>query len=222
MSMMSIQPCVPVPGRPMRIAVLISGGGRSLENLLTRIGDGRLRGVEISVVISSSPKAGGLRFAENAGIPTHSLVRKHFADDAAYSDAVFSLIRNAGCDLVVLAGFLKLLLVPDDFVGRAINIHPSLMPAFCGKGFHGHFVHEAVLGYGAKISGCTVHFIDNEYDHGPVLLQRSVPVTEEDTPETLAARVFESELESLPLAVQLIADGRVRIDGRICHIRSDE
>ena len=222
---MSILPYTPVPGRLMRTAVLISGGGRSLKNLLDRIADGRLTGVEISLVISSSSKAGGLRFAEEAGIPTRILLRGDFPTDDAYGDAVFATIRTespsadgaANCDFVVLAGFLKRLVIPADFEHRVINIHPALMPAFCGHGFYGHFVHEAVLTYGAKISGCTVHFVDNEYDHGPVILQRSVPVNDDDTPETLASRVFTAELDALPDAIQRIADGRVAVDGRLCR-----
>jgi phosphoribosylglycinamide formyltransferase 1 len=113
-----------------------------------------------------------------------------------------------------------LLDVPEDFRGRVMNVHPSLIPAFCGKGYYGHHVHEAVLAYGAKVSGCTVHFADNEYDHGPIIVQRPVPVRDEDTPATLAARVFEQECEAYPEAVRLFAEGRLRIEGRI--VRKDE
>jgi phosphoribosylglycinamide formyltransferase-1 len=117
-----------------------------------------------------------------------------------------------------MGGFLKRLDIPADFANRVVNIHPGLIPAFCGKGFYGHHVHEAVLEYGAKLSGCTVHFADNQYDHGPVILQKAVPVENDDTPETLAARVFEAECEAYPEAIQLIAEGRVKLEGRIVRI----
>jgi phosphoribosylglycinamide formyltransferase-1 len=113
-----------------------------------------------------------------------------------------------------MGGFLKRLDIPADYANRVVNIHPGLIPAFCGQGFYGHRVHEAVLEYGAKLSGCTVHFADNQYDHGPVILQKAVPVTSDDTPDTLAARVFEAECEAYPEAIQLIAEGRVVLEGR--------
>ena len=111
--------------------------------------------------------------------------------------------------------------VPDDFLGRVMNIHPALIPAFCGKGYYGHHVHEAVLAYGVKVSGCTVHFADNEYDHGPIILQRAVPVLDDDTPDTLAARVFEQECEAYPEAIRLFAEGRLRIEGRRVKIMGE-
>ncbi len=117
-----------------------------------------------------------------------------------------------------MAGFLKRVTIPDDFTNRVVNIHPGLIPAFCGQGFYGQRVHQAVLDYGAKISGCTVHFADNDYDHGPVILQRAVPVLDDDTAKTLAARVFQAECAAYPEAIQLIADGRVRVEGRKVRI----
>jgi phosphoribosylglycinamide formyltransferase-1 len=120
-----------------------------------------------------------------------------------------------------MAGFLKRITIPEDFACRVVNIHPGLIPAFCGEGFYGHHVHEAVLNYGAKLSGCTVHFADNQYDHGPVIVQRSVPVLDDDTPETLAARVFEVECEAYPEALRLIATGRVTVEGRRTSIRPE-
>src|SRR5262249_13978637 len=116
--------------------------------------------------------------------------------------------------LVCMAGFLQLVQIPDDFAGRVMNIHPALIPAFCGKGFHGRHVHEAVLASGVRGSGCTVHFADNEYDHGPIILQRVVPVLDDDTPEGLAARVFEEECEAYPEAIRLFAEDRLRVEGR--------
>ena len=200
-----------------RIAVLISGGGTTLRNLIEKIALGTLH-VEIALVVSSNPSAGGIRFAQQAGIPHEVLEHKSFATQEDYSRAIFDRCRSAGVDLVVLGGFLKRLTIPADFANRVTNIHPALIPAFCGEGFYGHRVHEAVLEYGVKLSGCTVHFADNEYDHGPVILQQAVPVLDDDTPETLAARVFEAECRVYPEAIELIASGRVRVEGRRVRI----
>jgi phosphoribosylglycinamide formyltransferase-1 len=200
-----------------KIAVLISGGGTTLRNLLEKIAAGRLT-VDIALVVASSPKAGGLRFAREANIAELVLETKNFPDQESFSHAVFDECRRRGVELVVMGGFLKRLDIPADFANRVVNIHPGLIPAFCGKGFYGHHVHEAVLEYGAKLSGCTVHFADNQYDHGPVILQKAVPVENDDTPETLAARVFEAECEAYPEAIQLIAEGRVKLEGRIVRI----
>jgi phosphoribosylglycinamide formyltransferase-1 len=202
---------------PLPIAVLISGTGRSLKNLLEQIDAGRLR-VSIKLVISSTPSAKGLQFAEKANIPIAVLERNAFADRVTYSAAIFDDCRRSGVELVVLAGFIKRLVIPADFQNRVTNIHPALVPSFCGKGFYGHHVHEAVLEYGAKISGCTVHFVDNEYDHGPVILQKCVPVYAEDTLDSLEARVFEAECEAYPEALALVADGRITVRGRRVHI----
>lgn len=201
----------------LKIAVLISGGGTTLKNLLEKIAAGRLT-VSIALVIASSPKAGGLRYAQDANIPALVLEQKCFHDQAAYSEEIFKSCRTRGVELVVMGGFLKRLSIPPDFTNRVVNIHPGLIPAFCGQGFYGHHVHEAVLEYGAKLSGCTVHFADNEYDHGPVILQKSVPVLSDDTPDTLAARVFQAECEAYPEALQLIAEGRVQLEGRKVRI----
>ncbi|MGW8257365.1 MAG: phosphoribosylglycinamide formyltransferase [Thermoguttaceae bacterium] len=195
------------------LAVLISGGGTTLKNLIERINDGRLR-ASIGLVISSNPLADGLRFAKEANIPALIVERKAFADQQAFSREIFSHCKAANVDLVVMGGFLKQLTIPEDFAYRVVNIHPALVPAFCGKGFYGRRVHEAVLDYGAKLSGCTVHFADNQYDHGPVILQKSVPVNDDDTPDTLAARVFQAECEAYPEAIQLIAERHVAIEGR--------
>lgn len=205
------------PKRPLRLAVLISGTGRTLKNLLARIQAGTLD-TEIGLVIANVASAGGLQYAEEAGVPQAVFPHKEFASTDDFSRAIFDACRTAGAELVVLAGFIRRLTIPEDFTNRVINIHPALVPSFCGKGFYGHHVHEAVLNYGAKLSGCTVHFVDNEYDHGPVILQKAVPVLDEDTPDTLAARVFEAETEIYPEAVQLIAQGRVTVDGRRVRI----
>ncbi len=202
---------------PFRLAVLLSGSGTTLQNLLDRIRDGRLR-ANVLLVVSSRPDAHGLERAQRAGVRSAVVERKQAGSREEFSRRIFDLCRQAQADLVCLAGFVQLLTIPDDFHHRVVNIHPSLMPAFCGKGFYGHRVHEAVLAYGAKVSGCTVHFADNEYDHGPILLQRTVSVLDEDTPETLAARVFAEECEAYPEAITLIAEGRVRIEGRRTRI----
>ncbi|NQU25770.1 MAG: phosphoribosylglycinamide formyltransferase [Candidatus Nealsonbacteria bacterium] len=205
------------PLKPLRIIVLISGGGTTLRNFVRHIDAGRLD-VEIPLVVCSSAKAGGITLAAEAGVPCEVIRRKTFASREAFSDAIFARAREVDADLVVMGGFLKLITIPDDFHNRVTNIHPALIPAFCGDGMYGHLVHEAVLEYGAKISGCTVHFADNQYDHGPVILQKSVPVHDDDTPETLAARVFEAECEAYPAALQLIAKGRVRVEGRLVRV----
>ncbi|MFO0807466.1 MAG: phosphoribosylglycinamide formyltransferase [Gemmataceae bacterium] len=198
---------------PIRLAVLLSGSGTTLQNLIDRrVGD-------IALVVSSKPNAYGVERARAMGLPAAIVERKHFADTAAFSNAIFDACRSARVELVCCAGFLQLLQVPDDFASRVLNIHPSLLPAFGGKGMYGHRVHEAVLAYGAKVSGCTVHFIDQEYDHGPVVLQRTVEVRDDDTPDALAARVFAAECEAYPVAIRLFAEGRLQVDGRRVHVR---
>lgn len=206
------------PCSPLKLAVLISGGGTTLRNLLGRIEAGELD-ARIDLVISSNPKARGLDYAREAGIKIAVLEQKKFASLDAYSQAVFDACRASQCDIVVMAGFLKFVTIPADFEFRVVNIHPGLIPAFCGLGFYGHHVHQAVLDYGAKLSGCTVHFVDNQYDHGPIILQRAVPVLDDDTADTLAARVFEAECEALPEALRLIGAGRVSVAGRRVMIR---
>jgi phosphoribosylglycinamide formyltransferase 1 len=153
-------------------------------------------------------------------VPAAVVLRKECASREEFGRRIFDLCRGAQADLVCLAGFLQLLHIPDDYLGRVLNIHPALIPAFCGKGFYGHHVHEAALKYGVKVSGCTVHFADNEYDHGPIVLQRTVSVLDEDTSETLAARVFEQECEAYPEAIRLFAAGRLQIEGRRVLVRS--
>jgi phosphoribosylglycinamide formyltransferase-1 len=207
----------PSPSDRMKLAVLISGSGRTLKNFIELVAEGELP-IDIQLVISSSALAGGLKFANDAGIPTRVLPRKDFpagaAGDKPYGDAVFSACREAGVDCVAMAGFLKLAPLPDDFFGRVVNIHPALIPAFCGHGMYGHRVHQAVLDAGVKVTGCTVHFVDNEYDHGPIIWQQPVPVFDDDTAETLAARVFEVEKEAYPHVLRLLAAGRVKLEGR--------
>lgn len=208
----------PVPSaldRPLRVAVLISGGGTTLQNFLDQKAQGRLD-IEVPIVISSRDDCRGIARARNAGLRCEVVRRRDYEDVEAFSRAIFDLCRDLQADLVTLAGFLSLVRIPDDFQLRVMNIHPALIPAFCGRGFYGHRVHEAALERGVKVSGCTVHFADNEYDHGPIIVQRCVPVLEGDTPDALAARVFEAECEAYPEAVRLFASGRLEItDGRL-------
>ncbi|HEX7377515.1 MAG TPA: phosphoribosylglycinamide formyltransferase [Pirellulales bacterium] len=198
---------------PLRLAVLISGGGTTLRNLIEKIGAGELDAT-IALVVSSNPAAGGLAYAREAGIDTTVIERRGHANDEDFSRAVFDACRRVDCHLVVMGGFLKFVAIPADFEWRVVNIHPALIPAFCGHGFYGQRVHQAVLDYGAKISGCTVHFVDNQYDHGPILLQRAVDVYDDDTAQTLAARVFATECEAYPEALRRIASGRLAAGGR--------
>jgi formyltetrahydrofolate-dependent phosphoribosylglycinamide formyltransferase len=203
--------------QPIRLAVLLSGNGTTLQNLLDRIAAGRLS-ARVVVVISNRSDAYGLERAARSGVPTAVVERAEFGSRDEFSQRIFDLCRRAEADLVCLAGFLQLIQIPEDYRDRVVNIHPALIPAFCGKGYYGHRVHEAALAYGVKVSGCTVHFADNVYDHGPIILQRTVPVHDDDTPDTLAARVFEQECEAYPEAIRLFAEGRLRIEGRVVHI----
>ncbi len=202
---------------PLRTAVLLSGNGTTLQNLIDRIEDGALD-VEVVCVVSSRADAYGLERARKHGIAAIAVPRKDYADHASFNAAIWNTVRDHGAEAVVLAGFMSLLDIPDDFVNRIINVHPALIPAFCGKGMYGHHVHEAVLEYGAKISGATVHFVNQVYDNGPIILQESVPVLEDDTPDTLAERVMAKERELYPEALSLLAAGKLRVEGRCVRI----
>src|SRR5262249_42895007 len=173
-----------MPDTKLKLAVLISGSGRTLKNFIDLAADGGLP-IDIRLVISSSAKAGGLKFAEEASIPTKVILRSDFAHGGAGTEAfgakIFSECRDAGVDYVAMAGFMKLAPLPPDFAGRVLNIHPALIPSFCGHGMYGDHVHKAVLEAGVKVTGCTVHFVDNEYDHGPIIWQQPVPVFDGDT-----------------------------------------
>ena len=198
--------------RPLRVAVLLSGSGTSLENLCEHIDAGRVP-AEVVVVVSSQEKAYGLERARRRGIPAVAVSRKRIGDSKAFNDAVHAELSKYDVDLVALLGFLSLFELRGVYEGRVINVHPALIPAFSGQGFYGKRVHEAVLEKGVKVSGATVHFTDDEYDHGPILLQEAVPVLEGDSADTLAARVIAAERRLVPEAIRLIAEGRVRIDG---------
>lgn len=204
--------------RPIRLAALISGGGTTVTNLHDRILSGQLR-AEVGLVIASRPDCGGIARAEAAGLPVRVVSRKDFASVEAFSEAIFSAVDESRADLVTLAGFLCLLRIPDRYRLRVMNIHPSLIPAFSGKGYHGGHVHAAAIERGVKVSGCTVHFADNEYDHGPIVVQKTVPVLDGDGPADLAARVFAAECDAYPEAIRLFAEGRLELLGKRVRIR---
>jgi formyltetrahydrofolate-dependent phosphoribosylglycinamide formyltransferase len=194
------------------LAVLASGNGTTLQNLIDRSRDGRLEAA-VDLVISDQASAKALDRARDAEIAAFHVPYSNRQREES-SRAVFDLCRQHAADLVVMAGYLKLLPIPDDFAARVVNVHPSLLPAFGGQGCFGHHVHKAVLDRGVKVTGCTVHFCDNQYDHGPIILQRVVDVLDDDTPKSLADRVQSAEREALPEAVNLIAANRVALDGR--------
>lgn len=202
----------PIVNPPVRLAVCVSGGGTTLQNLIDLIGAGALK-AEVVRVVASRPKIGAIPRAEAAGIPL-TVASRGGQSLAEFSRAVFDPIRQNWADLVVLGGFLSLVEIPPDYRGKVINVHPSLIPAFSGKGYHGSAVHKAAIETGVKVSGCTVHFADDAYDTGPIILQRTVPVLDDDTPETLAARVFDAECRALPEAIALYSDGRLKVEGR--------
>ncbi len=201
----------------LKMAVLLSGSGTTFQNLLDRITPGKLD-ARVVLVLSDRPGVLGLERAAKANIPHEVIDRKSFSSAQAFSETMFEAIRASGADLVVLAGFLRLLPIPSDFTHKVMNIHPSLIPSFCGKGFHGHHVHQAVLDAGNKITGCTVHFADNEYDHGPILVQKAVEVAEDDTADSLAKRVFAVECEAYPEAIEAFLEERIRVSGRTARI----
>jgi formyltetrahydrofolate-dependent phosphoribosylglycinamide formyltransferase len=203
-----------MPNTPINLAVLVSGSGTTLQNLIDRIADGSLN-ARIGLVIGSRPDLVGLERAAKAKLLNFVVDRREFDDPASFSRQVFSLCDDAGVDLVCLAGWLCLIDVPLKYAGRVMNIHPALLPGpFGGKGMYGRRVHESVISHGCKVSGCTVHFVDAEYDAGPISVLRACPVLEDDTPESLAHRVFEEEKLAYPEAIGLFAAGRLKIEGR--------
>ncbi len=207
--------------KKIKIGVLASGGGTNLQSIIDNCKSGKING-EVAVVISDV-HSGALERARNEGIPEHLLNRHdqvRFPTREAFDTAVRERLEQHHVDLVCLAGYLRILTheLVDPFAGRMMNIHPALLPAFGGKGMWGHYVHEAVLAYGCKVSGCSVHFVWLETDAGPIILQRAVPVMEDDTPETLAERILPHEHELYAEAIQLFAEGRLKIEGRRVRI----
>jgi phosphoribosylglycinamide formyltransferase-1 len=203
----------------LRVAVLLSGSGTTLENFVECRAKGQLD-VDLVAVVSSRPKALGLERARRHGIPAHSVDRRAHADPHSFNDALHRILDEHRPDLVTLAGFLSPFELRGCYEGRAMNVHPALIPAFCGKGMYGERVYRAVLESGVRVTGVTVHFCDAHYDTGPIILQEAVPVEPDDTLETLAARVQALERVLYPRAVQLFAQGRLAIEGRRVRIRS--
>lgn len=200
---------------PLRLGVLVSGGGRTLINLADRIEDGSLR-ASIELVISSRAGATAIRRARDRGFEVLIATTRGFASLRLLHDAITSALLERKVDLVCLCGYLRWFRVDEQFVGRVMNIHPALLPEFGGKGMFGLAVHRAVLEAGSEVSGCTVHFVDAKYDHGPVILQRTCPVLAGDDEHSLAARVFEHECLAYPEAIHLFAEDRLRlVDGLV-------
>jgi len=189
---------------PLRVAVLLSGSGTSLENLFEHIARGLP--ARVVCVIASKESAFGLERARQRGVPAIAIPRKKFADSRSFNDAIHAELAKHDAELVACLGFLSIFEPRERYRGRAINVHPALIPAFSGKGMYGHHVHEAVLARGCKVTGATVHLVDDEYDHGPILAQRACEVRDDDTPETLAARVQAVERELVPEVIRAIAE----------------
>lgn len=205
----------------VKIAVLVSGGGTNLQALIDAEVRGEFPNGRIAAVISSSPSAYALERAKKAGIPDYVVNRRDYASNREMTVALAAQLKELGIGLVVLAGFLYVLTpeLVEQYPNAIINIHPALIPSFCGEGFYGLHVHEKALAYGVKVSGATVHFVSDECDGGPIILQKAVPVEDGDTPETLQRRIMEQcEWKLLPKAVQLFCDGKLSVSGRIVHI----
>lgn len=194
----------------IKIGILLSGGGRTMVNILDQIKQNKLD-AEISVVISSRSDVAGVDKAKAAGLPVEIVRKKDYPDIKEFSEQIEKILVAAKVDLVVQAGWLCLWNIPGEFENRVMNIHPALLPAFGGQGMWGHHVHEAVLKAGCKISGCTVHFCTNEYDKGAIIVQKTCPVLENDDPDVLAARVFQQECIAYPEAIKLFSQGRISI-----------
>lgn len=194
----------------LQLGVLISGSGRTLQNFIDLIARGEMD-AKVAVVVSSLSKVKGVDRARAAGLPVEIVRVKDHPDVAEFSRLIVDALDRHGVELACQAGWTAFWRIPDRWMGRVMNIHPALLPKYGGKGYYGHHVHEAVLAAGEKESGCTVHFANNEYDAGPIILQRKVPVLPGDTPDALADRVFEQELIAYPEAIRLFAMGKLRI-----------
>lgn len=208
-----------------RIAVLVSGGGTNLQALIDAEKRGELGNGEITLVLASKPDVYALERAKNNGIPSAVLSRKDYDSITAYSQALADTLTEANVDLVVLAGFLTIFdeQVYEKFPNRILNVHPALIPSFCGKGFYGLHVHEAALEKGVKVSGATVHIVTPECDAGPIVLQKAVEVRQDDIPETLQRRIMEeAEWKILPLAVRLFCDGRITVRNHKVYIEEEK
>lgn len=208
--------------KPLKIAVLLSGSGSTLENIFTKIDDGFLS-AEVDLVISSKADAYGLVRAEKRGVETAVVESKKFFSNRVpdwnrMSEEIDRVLLPRGVDLVCLCGFMCFYNIPSELEGRVMNVHPALIPSFCGQGMFGHHVHEAVKKAGVKLSGCTVHFVNNEYDAGPIILQKSCPIFDTDTADDIAEKVMAEERKAYPEAIKLFGEGRLRINGNIVEI----
>ena len=206
----------------MRIAVFVSGGGTNLQAIIDKIKDGYLSDIDIGLVLSSSPDAYALTRAKDNNIPAVVMRSRDYPSVEEWDSDVLKAVEKAGCELIVLAGYLSLLgpKTVKKFSNRIINIHPALIPAFCGEGMYGIRPHVAALARGVKVSGATVHFVNEEYDSGPIILQKTVNVLSDDTPEILQQRIMkECEQVILPEAIRLIADGKVTIEDNIAYVK---
>jgi len=214
------KPVPPVQNKkPIRLGVLISGGGTTLMNILEYINKGRLN-AEVAIVISSRSTVTGVEKAKNAGLNVKIIRKKDHPDIVEFNRRIEEELVAANVDLVVQGGWLCLWEIPERYENRVMNIHPALLPSFGGQGMWGAHVHEAVLAAGCKVSGCTVHFCTNEYDKGPIIVQRACEVKDSDTPETLAARVFEQECIAYPQAIRLFAEDKLDVQKGLVKIKS--
>lgn len=210
---------------PLRIGILLSGKGRgsNMQAIIDATRDGRIPG-EVALVVSTSPGTPALDRAEAAGVPTRLVAADNHATQEALDSALADTFEAAGVELVALAGYMRLLgpAFLSRYAGRVMNVHPSLLPAFGGQGFYGKRVHQAVVASGVKFTGVTVFFVDDNYDQGPIILQRTVAVEEGDTPEDVAARVLTVEHQAYPEAIRLFAQRRLRIEGHRVHVAPSE
>ncbi len=204
--------------QPLRTVVMLSGSGTTLQNLIDHQERGDLS-IHIVRVISSRRNAYGLERAKKHNIPALAIAKKDYKNWETFNQALTQAVDETEPDLIVLAGFMSLFRPGPKYEGKILNVHPALIPAFCGKGMYGHRVHEAVIESGVKYTGCTVHFADENYDTGPIILQKVVPVYDEDTPDTLAERVQEAEREIYPEAIRLFAENRLHIEGKRVKIK---
>ncbi len=209
--------------KDIKLGVLVSGGGTNLQAIIDSIEQGKIKG-EISVVISSNERTYALKRAGKHGIPGIYINRNDFQTQQEYEEYMIKTLKTYNVDLVLLAGFMKVLspIFIAEFKNRIMNIHPALIPAFCGMGFYGSRVHKAVLDYGVKVTGATVHFVDEGADTGPIILQEVVPVLDDDTIDSLAARVLEVEHKIVPEAVRLFSEGKLLLKGRRVLIKNDK
>lgn len=209
----------------INIAVMVSSHGRgsNMQAIIDACRNGSING-QVGVVIGTRADSPAMERARSQGIPVVEVQPKSFPSDAEYASQLLKVFAQYKVDLICLAGYMRIL--PSEVVAayrwRIMNIHPALIPMFCGKGMYGERVHQAALEYGVKVSGCTVHFVDEEYDTGPIIVQKCVPVEEGDTPETLAARVLSQEHKAYPEAIRLFAHGRLKVEGRVVHVLPED